>query len=157
LAKVEELKGRLIPDNVEVSVSRNYGKSARDKVNSLIKKLFIATGAVTLLVWFALGIRPAIVVTLVIPVVLLMTIFSAWMLGMTIDRVSLFALIFSIGILVDDAIVVTENIYRRWLIDNKITIATAIDAVREVGKVTAPVAIKSFLINESTLSLADFP
>jgi multidrug efflux pump subunit AcrB len=65
-----------------------------------------------------------------------MTIFSAWMLGMTIDRVSLFALIFSIGILVDDAIVVTENIYRRCLIDNKITIGTAIDAVREVGNPT---------------------
>lgn len=151
LAKVEELKGRLIPDNVKVSVSRNYGKSAKDKVNSLIKKLFIATGAVTLLVWFALGIRPAIVVTLVIPVVLLMTIFSAWMLGMTIDRVSLFALIFSIGILVDDAIVVTENIYRRWLIDNKITIATAIDAVREVGN---PTILATFTVVAALVPMA---
>ncbi len=151
LAKVKELKGRLIPDNVEVSVSRNYGKSAKDKVNSLIKKLFIATGAVTLLVWFALGIRPAIVVTLVIPVVLLMTIFSAWMLGMTIDRVSLFALIFSIGILVDDAIVVTENIYRRWLIDNKITIGTAIDAVREVGN---PTILATFTVVAALVPMA---
>ena len=151
LAKVEQLKGRLIPDNVEVSVSRNYGKSAKDKVNALITKLFIATAAVTLLVWFALGIRPAIVVTLVIPVVLLMTIFSAWMLGMTIDRVSLFALIFSIGILVDDAIVVTENIYRRWLIDNKITIATAIDAVREVGN---PTILATFTVVAALLPMA---
>ncbi len=151
LAKVEELKGRLIPDNVEVSVSRNYGKSAKDKVNALIKKLFIATGAVTLLVWFALSIRPAIVVTLVIPVVLLMTIFSAWILGMTIDRVSLFALIFSIGILVDDAIVVTENIYRRWLIDNKITIATAIDAVREVGN---PTILATFTVVAALVPMA---
>ncbi|MEO1939642.1 efflux RND transporter permease subunit [Candidatus Thioglobus sp.] len=151
LAKVEELKGRLIPDNVHVSVTRNYGKSAKDKVNALIKKLFIATGAVTVLVWFALGVRPAIVVTLVIPVVLLMTIFSAWILGMTIDRVSLFALIFSIGILVDDAIVVTENIYRRWLIDNKITIATAIDAVREVGN---PTILATFTVVAALVPMA---
>ncbi len=151
LDKVEALKGQLIPDNVEVSVSRNYGKSAKDKVNALIKKLFIATGAVTLLVWFALGVRPAIVVTLVIPVVLLMTIFSAWILGMTIDRVSLFALIFSIGILVDDAIVVTENIYRRWLIDNKITIATAIDAVREVGN---PTILATFTVVAALVPMA---
>ncbi|MEO1943478.1 MAG: efflux RND transporter permease subunit [Candidatus Thioglobus sp.] len=151
LAKVEELKGRLIPDNVEVSVTRDYGKSAKDKVNALITKLFIATGAVTLLVWFALGFRPAIVVTLVIPVVLLMTIFSAWILGMTIDRVSLFALIFSIGILVDDAIVVTENVYRRWLIDNKITIATAIDAVREVGN---PTILATFTVVAALMPMA---
>jgi multidrug efflux pump subunit AcrB len=151
LAKVEELKGRLIPDNVEVSVTRDYGKSAKDKVDALIMKLFIATGAVTLLVWFALGIRPAIVVTLVIPVVLLMTIFSAWILGMTIDRVSLFALIFSIGILVDDAIVVTENVYRRWLIDNKITIATAIDAVREVGN---PTILATFTVVAALVPMA---
>ena len=151
LAKVEELKGRLIPDNVEVSVTRNYGKSAKDKVNALLKKLFIATGAVTLLVWFALGWRPAVVVTLVIPVVLLMTIFAAWILGMTIDRVSLFALIFSIGILVDDAIVVTENIYRRWLIDNKITIGTAIDAVREVGN---PTILATFTVVAALVPMA---
>ncbi|HAE04846.1 MAG TPA: acriflavin resistance protein, partial [Gammaproteobacteria bacterium] len=151
LARVEELKGRLIPDNVEVSVTRNYGKSAKDKVNALLKKLFIATGAVTLLVWFALGWRPAVVVTLVIPVVLLMTIFAAWILGMTIDRVSLFALIFSIGILVDDAIVVTENIYRRWLIDNKITIGTAIDAVREVGN---PTILATFTVVAALVPMA---
>lgn len=151
LQKVEQLKGRLIPNNVEISVSRNYGKSAKDKVNALITKLFIATGAVTLLVWLALGIRPAIVVTLVIPVVLLMTIFAAWMLGMTIDRVSLFALIFSIGILVDDAIVVTENIYRRWLIDNKITISTAIDAVREVGN---PTILATFTVVAALVPMA---
>ncbi len=151
LEKVEELKGRLIPDNVEVSVTRNYGQTAKDKVNALIIKLFIATGAVTILVWFALGTRPAIVVTLVIPVVLLMTIFSAWIFGMTIDRVSLFALIFSIGILVDDAIVVTENIYRRWLIDNKITIKTAIDAVREVGN---PTILATFTVVAALVPMA---
>lgn len=136
LAQVEKLKGRLIPDNVHVEITRNYGQSANDKVNDLIKKLFIATGAVTILVWFSLGMRPAIVVTLVIPVVILLTVFSAWVMGFTIDRVSLFALIFSIGILVDDAIVVIENIYRRWLGAGNMSTETAVDAVREVGNPT---------------------
>jgi len=136
LTRVEKLKGSLIPSNVHVEVTRNYGQTANDKVNDLIKKLFIATSAVTVLVLFSLGIRPAIVVTLVIPVVILITVFSAWLLGYTIDRVSLFALIFSIGILVDDAIVVIENIYRRWLLKGETDTDTAIDAVREVGNPT---------------------
>ncbi|MCG8488994.1 MAG: efflux RND transporter permease subunit [Chromatiales bacterium] len=135
--RVEHIKGSLIPENVEVSVTRNYGKTADDKVSELIFKLFVATGFVFLLVLAAFrAFRPAIVVVLVIPVVLLMTIFSAWVMGYTIDRVSLFALIFSIGILVDDAIVVVENIYRRWLEENSTDIVTAVDAVREVGNPT---------------------
>ncbi|WP_420493010.1 efflux RND transporter permease subunit [Sedimenticola selenatireducens] len=137
LERVEMLKGIRIPSNVEVSITRNYGETAEDKVNELIFKLFVATGFVFLLVLFAFrALRPAIVVVLVIPVVLLMTIFSAWVGGYTIDRVSLFALIFSIGILVDDAIVVVENIYRRWLESGKTDINTAVDAVREVGNPT---------------------
>ena len=136
LAKLEELKGRLIPDNVSVSVSRDYGKSANAKVNELIFKLFIATGAVTLLVWFFLGWRPALVVAIVIPVVILVTVFIAWLGDYTIDRVSLFALIFSIGILVDDAVVVLENIYRRWLIDGSTRDEISIDATAEVGNPT---------------------
>ncbi|WP_316368226.1 efflux RND transporter permease subunit [Candidatus Thiodiazotropha sp. CDECU1] len=135
--RVEHIKGSLIPDNVEVSVTRNYGKTADDKVTELIFKLFVATGFVFLLVLGAFrAFRPAIVVVLVIPVVLLMTIFSAWVMGYTIDRVSLFALIFSIGILVDDAIVVVENIYRRWLEEKSTDVVTAVDAVREVGNPT---------------------
>jgi multidrug efflux pump subunit AcrB len=129
-------KTAVIPDNVQVEVTRNYGQTANDKVNDLIKKLFIATGAVTILVLYFLGWRPSLVVTLVIPVVILVTVFSAWVLGYTIDRVSLFALIFSIGILVDDAIVVIENIYRRWLQQGETDTATAVDAVREVGNPT---------------------
>ncbi len=136
LHKLEQLKGRVIPDNVHVEITRNYGQTANDKVNDLIKKLFIATGAVTLLVWYFLGWRPAVVVTMVIPVVLLITVFSAFVMGFTIDRVSLFALIFAIGILVDDAIVVIENIYRRWLLKGSIDTDTVIDAVREVGNPT---------------------
>ena len=137
IERVEEMRGSRIPDNVEVSITRNYGKSADDKVSELLFKLFIATSWVFILVWLAFrALRPAIVVMLVIPVVLLMTIFVAWILDITIDRVSLFALIFSIGILVDDAIVVVENIYRRWLEEGRTDDETAIDAVREVGNPT---------------------
>lgn len=137
IKRVEDLRGRRIPSNVQVSVTRDYGETANDKVNELIFKLFVATGFVFLLVLIAFrALRPAIVVVLVIPVVLLMTIFYAWISGYTIDRVSLFALIFSIGILVDDAIVVVENIYRRWLEEGKTDMVTAVDAVREVGNPT---------------------
>jgi len=137
LDRVEALKGDMIPNDVHVTITRNYGKSADQKVKDLIFKLFMATFFVFLLVWGAFrALKPAIVVLLVIPVVLLFTILCAYMLGFTIDRVSLFALIFSIGILVDDAIVVVENIYRRWFEEGKTDMDTAIDAVREVGNPT---------------------
>jgi multidrug efflux pump subunit AcrB len=136
LEKLETLKGRLIPDNVQASITRNYGKTANDKVNELLGAMWWATVAVSLLCLITLGARPAIVVITVIPLVILITIWSAWILGFTIDRVSLFALIFSIGILVDDATVVVENIYRRWLHDGETTTSTAVDAVREVGNPT---------------------
>ena len=135
--RVNDLKGTRIPSNVEVSITRDYGETANDKVNELIFKLFVATGFVFLLVLLAFrAMRPAMVVVLVIPVVLLMTIFFAFVTGYTIDRVSLFALIFSIGILVDDAIVVVENIYRRWLEEGKTDLVTAVEAVAEVGNPT---------------------
>ncbi len=135
--RVKALQGESIPNNVEVSITRNYGETANDKVNELIFKLFVATGWVFLLVLLAFrAMRPAIVVMLVIPVVLLMTVFVAWVSAYTIDRVSLFALIFSIGILVDDAIVVVENMYRRWLEEGRTDVDTAVDAVREVGNPT---------------------
>jgi len=136
IAKLESLKGQLIPDNINVSITRNYGKTANDKVNDLLIALFEATIAVSLLCLFGLGVRAASVVIFVIPVVILMTVFSAWVLDYTIDRVSLFALVFTIGILVDDATVVVENIFRRWLKAGETSTAIAIDAVREVGNPT---------------------
>jgi len=137
MERVEELKGSRIPNNVEVSVTRNYGQTADQKVTELILKLIKATFFVFVLVLLAFrALRPAIVVMLIIPVVLFMTVFVAWIWGITIDRVSLFALIFSIGILVDDAIVVVENIYRRWLEEGRTDDETAVDAVREVGNPT---------------------
>ncbi len=136
IERLELLKGEIIPDNVNVHISRNYGETANDKVNELITSLFIATAIVTFLVWFALGWRSALVVLTVIPIVILFTIFSALVLGLTIDRVSLFALIFSIGILVDDAIVVVENIYRHWLMKEDMSEEVSIEAVDEVGNPT---------------------
>ena len=148
LAKLESLKGHLIPDNVQVSVTRNYGKSANDKVNELLLALFEATVAVSLLCLVGLGLRAASVVIFIIPLVILMTVWSAWLLDYTIDRVSLFAMVFTIGILVDDATVVVENIFRRWLKAGKTTTNIAIDAVREVGNPTilATLAIVSALL-----------
>ncbi|MDH5472953.1 MAG: efflux RND transporter permease subunit [Gammaproteobacteria bacterium] len=136
IKKLESLKGHLIPDNIQVSITRNYGKTANDKVNELLLALFEATVAVSILCLIGLGIRAASVVIFVIPIVILMTVWSAWALDYTIDRVSLFALVFTIGILVDDATVVVENIFRRWLQAGKTTTNIAIDAVREVGNPT---------------------
>ncbi len=136
LDKLETLKGRLIPANVSVSVTRNYGKTANDKVNELLTALLGAAIAVSILCWITIGTRPAIVVITVIPVIIMITVWSAWVLDYTINRVSLFALIFAIGILVDDATVVVENIFRRWLQEGSTDVDTAVDAVREVGNPT---------------------
>ena len=136
LAKLDILRGYLIPDNVRVSITRDYGKTANDKVNDLLLALFEAAVAVAILCLVGLGFRAAFVVITVIPIVILITVWSAWVLDYTIDRVSLFALIFSIGILVDDATVVVENIFRRWMQAGRTTVGIAIDAVREVGNPT---------------------
>ncbi len=111
-ARVESLKNRLIPAGVEVTVTRDYGVTAETKSNTLIGKLIFATTAVVLLVLVSMGWREALVVGVAIVITLALTLFASWAWGFTLNRVSLFALIFSIGILVDDAIVVVENIHR---------------------------------------------
>lgn len=136
IAQLDSLKGQLIPGNVNVTITRNYGHTANQKVNELLTALFEAAIAVAILCMIGLGIRAASVVITVIPIVILITVWAAWVLNYTIDRVSLFALVFAIGILVDDATVVVENIFRRWLTAGKTTVAVAIDAVREVGNPT---------------------
>lgn len=136
MAEIEKIKGYLIPDNVNIEVTRDYGKTANDKVNALLFKLVFATGVVVALVWWFMGFKPAMVVFLTIPVVLVITVFSAMYMGYSINRVSLFALIFSIGFLVDNAIVIVENIYRRWLMHGKPDTDVSVDAVREVGNPT---------------------
>ena len=137
LVRVGELEGKLIPDGVSVTVTRNYGETANEKVNELLFHLGLATISIVLLVALAIGWRQGAVVAIVIPLTILLTLFASWLMGYTINRVSLFALIFSIGILVDDAIVVIENITRHWSMhDGRTRLAAAVDAVAEVGNPT---------------------
>jgi multidrug efflux pump subunit AcrB len=137
LERLHELQGRLVPDDVEVVVTRNYGETANEKANELLYHLGLATVSIVLLVGLAIGWREALVVAIVIPVTILLTLFASWIMGYTINRVSLFALIFSIGILVDDAIVVIENIARHWgMRDGRSRVQAAIEAVAEVGNPT---------------------
>ncbi len=150
LKRVEALKGDLIPANVNITVTRDYGKSANDKVNELLQAMLEAAVIVSVLCLVGLGARAAFVVIAVIPVVILLTIWWAMMIDYTIDRVSLFALIFSIGILVDDATVVVENIFRHWLEKGKTSVALAIDAVREVGN---PTILATFTIISALLPM----
>ena len=112
MQRVESLKGTVIPDDVQVAMTRNYGASANDKAKKLIQKLLFATASVVGLVFIALGRREAAIVGTAVVLTLAATLFASWAWGFTLNRVSLFALIFSIGILVDDAIVVVENIHR---------------------------------------------
>jgi len=110
--RVDAMRNTVIPANVQASVTRDYGETAAEKANKLIQKLAFATGSVILLVGFALGRREAVIVGGAVILTLMATLFASWAWGFTLNRVSLFALIFSIGILVDDAIVVVENIHR---------------------------------------------
>ncbi|HEX3991792.1 MAG TPA: efflux RND transporter permease subunit, partial [Acetobacteraceae bacterium] len=109
LTRVAGLRGRLIPPDVRVDVTRDYGATANDKANELLFHLGLATVSIVVLIAVAIGWREAVVTLVVIPTTILLTLFAARIMGYTINRVSLFALIFSIGILVDDAIVVVEN------------------------------------------------
>lgn len=137
LHKAHALEGTLIPHDIEVEVTRDYGESANEKANELLYHLALATVSIIALVWLAIGRREAVVVAVVIPVTILLTLFASWLMGYTLNRVSLFALIFSIGILVDDAIVVIENIARHWgMHDGRDRRQAAIDAVAEVGNPT---------------------
>ena len=110
--RIESLKNTVIPEGVAVTVTRDYGATATEKAQKLIGKLIFATAFVVLLVFFALGKREAVIVGVAVTLTLAATLFASWAWGFTLNRVSLFALIFSIGILVDDAIVVVENIHR---------------------------------------------
>ena len=134
LKRIEELKGSVIPADVQVTTTRNYGETANDKAKKLIQKLIFATSAVIALVWIALGRREALIVGIAVTLTLAATLFASWAWGFTLNRVSLFALIFSIGILVDDAIVVVENIHRRRELASDQDLSKIIpEAVDEVG------------------------
>ncbi len=137
IQRTDELRNSLIPTDVNAEVTRDYGKTANDKANELLFHLGLATVSIVLLIGFVVGWREAAVTLIVIPTTILLTLFAANLMGYTINRVSLFALIFSIGILVDDAIVVIENIARHWdMNDGRTRLQAAIQAVAEVGNPT---------------------
>ncbi len=139
LTKVEAMKGRVIPDEVGVAITRHYGETAAEKSNELLYHMGIAVFSVTLLIFLMLGWRESFVVAIAIPSTLALTLLTFYLYGFTLNRITLFALIFSIGILVDDAIVVVENIVRHQRLpenkDKSITLI-ALEAVSEVGNPT---------------------
>ncbi len=150
--RVEELKGSVIPSDVHVTITRNYGETANDKAMKLIQKLIFATAAVVALVWLALGRREAFIVGVAVLLTLAVTLFASWAYGFTLNRVSLFALIFSIGILVDDAIVVVENIHRRRELAQNQPLSEIIpEAVDEVG---SPTILATFTVIAALLPMA---
>ena len=148
---LDRLAGRVIPSNVEILKTRDYGATADEKADELLKHLYSATIAVILLMWITLSWREATVVAVVIPVTLALTLAASYFFGYTLNRVSLFALVFSIGILVDDAIVVVENIHRHIKLKWAGAKQTTIFAVDEVGN---PTILATFAIISALLPLA---
>ncbi|MBI3130786.1 MAG: efflux RND transporter permease subunit [Acidobacteria bacterium] len=153
LAKVEALKGSLIPGDVQLTVTRNYGETAGEKSNELIEHLLIATLSVIALIGLAMGWRSAAVVGIAVPVTLALTLLLTYLFGYTLNRVTLFALIFSIGILVDDAIVVVENIHRHLHLPGprKPFAQLVVEAVDEVGN---PTILATFAVIAAILPMA---
>jgi multidrug efflux pump subunit AcrB len=151
LERIETLRGSYIPDDVVITVTRNYGTTADDKAQTLIKKLLFATLSVVLLVMLAMGRREAVVVGVAVVITLAATLFASWAWGFTLNRVSLFALIFSIGILVDDAIVVVENIHRHQQFSAGPLAGLIPRAVDEVG---GPTILATFTVIAALLPMA---
>ncbi|HEX9120979.1 MAG TPA: efflux RND transporter permease subunit [Terriglobales bacterium] len=152
--KIHSLRGYLLPNDLNVTVTRNYGETAKQKSNELLKHLLLATISVTLLVAFALGWRESGVVLVAIPVTLSLTLAIFYFFGYTLNRVTLFALIFSIGILVDDAIVVVENIVRHLRLpenSGRPKMDVAVEAVDEVGN---PTILATFAVIAAILPMA---
>jgi multidrug efflux pump subunit AcrB len=151
IQKVEEMKGTVMPADVRATITRNYGDTADEKANELLWHLLIAVVSVVIFLSLALGPRPALVVSLAIPLTLALTLFTSMLIGYTINRVTLFALIFSIGILVDDAIVVVENTYRHLQARRLPHRDASIHAVDEVGN---PTILATFTVIAALLPMA---
>jgi multidrug efflux pump subunit AcrB len=151
IQRIEQLRGTFIPAGVDATVTRNYGVTANDKATKLIQKLLFATASVVLLVVLTMGRREAVVVGAAVIVTLAATLFASWAYGFTINRVSLFALIFSIGILVDDAIVVVENIHRHRRVRTGPLSEIIPRAVDEVG---GPTILATFTVIAALLPMA---
>jgi len=151
LERVERLRDRLLPEDVELTVTRDYGRTADEKSTSLIEHLLIATLSVVALMALALGWRESLVVGVAVPVTLALTLVIYWLADYTLNRVTLFALIFSIGILVDDAIVVVENIHRHLIRRDGPPLPAAVAAVDEVGN---PTILATFAVIAAILPMA---
>ena len=154
LEKVAALKGALIPGDVNVAITRNYGETASEKSNELLLHMLIAIVSVSALIWLALGLRESGIVATAIPVTLALTLAVFYLYGYTLNRITLFALIFSIGILVDDAIVVVENMARHYALPEnrgRSRIDIAIEAVAEVGN---PTILATFAVIAAILPMA---
>jgi multidrug efflux pump subunit AcrB len=149
--RLTQLQNTYIPEDIHITITRDYGKTATEKANRLIEKLFLVTLVVILLVWVSLGKYEAIIVGAAVVVTLMATLFTSWAFGFTINRVSLFALIFSIGILVDDAIVVVENIHRHMKLGKKSLKEAIPYAVDEVG---GPTILATFTVIAALLPMA---
>ena len=154
IAKVDELRGTVLPRDLQVTVTRNYGRTAEEKANELLKHLILATLSVTLLIALALGWRESGVVLLAIPVTLSLTLAIFYLYGYTLNRVTLFALIFSIGILVDDAIVVVENVVRHFRLPSSAGRPLAEVAVEAVDEVGNPTILATFAVIAAILPMA---
>jgi multidrug efflux pump subunit AcrB len=154
IEKVEKLKGSLIPNDVQVAITRNYGETASEKSNELLLHMMIAIFSVSVLIWLALGLRESGIVATAIPVTLALTLAVFYFYGYTLNRITLFALIFSIGILVDDAIVVVENMARHYALpenQGRRRIDIAVEAVAEVGN---PTILATFAVIAAILPMA---
>ena len=154
LRKIETLKGTMIPRDVTVSITRHYGETAAEKSNELLRHMGIAVMGVSLLIWLTLGWRESAIVAIAIPATLALTLLVFYLLGFTLNRITLFALIFSIGILVDDAIVVVENIVRHFHLPQnrgRNWSSIAVEAVSEVGN---PTILATFAVIAAVLPMA---
>ncbi len=151
MERVEELRGHLVSEDVRVTVTRDYGETATEKSQELLFHIFVATVGVIVLVWLTLGWREAVVVAVAVPVTLALTLMIYRLYGYTLNRITLFALVFAIGILVDDAIVVVENIARHIGIGRRQTDEAAVVAVDEVGN---PTILATFTVIAAILPMA---
>jgi multidrug efflux pump subunit AcrB len=150
--RLDELRNTVLPPDVQLTISRDYGETAAEKANKLIQKLAFATAAVIVLVALALGRREAVIVGAAVILTLTATLFASWAWGFTLNRVSLFALIFSIGILVDDAIVVVENIHRHQQLEPEKPLRQIIPAA--VDEVGGPTILATLTVIAALLPMA---
>ena len=153
LKKIEALKGRTIPNDVEISITRNYGETAAEKSNELLLHMGIAVVGVSLLILLTLGWRESGIVAIAIPSTLALTLLVFYLYGYTLNRITLFALIFSIGILVDDAIVVVENIVRHFHLPQNKGRNWSVIAVEAVNEVGNPTILATFAVIAAVLPM----